>query len=281
MKVLLFAAAALISGFAFYRVYPSIRSRRRRKIYARAFPAQWVEFLEAEIPLYRRLPRALRPALHGHINVLLKEKIFEGCGGLELDEEKRLVIAALAAFLLLNRETGYFPGFRTILVYPDTFVVPGVEYDGPIQTTGTDARSGESWKRGPIVLSWEDIRRSISNANSGYNVVLHEFAHKLDEENAGYEGLPLLSDPKQYESWAAVLSREYQTLRRTRSSVLDPYGATSPAEFFAVATEAFFQRSTAFRSHHRALYDELAGYYRVDPARWDDSKSPGWTKEKL
>ncbi len=269
MTALLVAFAVLAAIFALYRMLPAFRARRRGKVYARAFPAAWAAYLEAEVPLYRRLPMTFRPQLHGHINVLLAEKTFEGCGGLELGEEQPLVIAALAAFLLLNRKTDYFPGFRTILVYPDTFVVPATEYDGPIQITGPDLRSGESWMRGPVVLSWGDIRRSIADTDAGYNVVLHEFAHKLDEENPDYEGLPLLSSPEQYDSWAAVLSREYQALRRAGSDVLDDYGATSPAEFFAVPTEAFFQRSAEFKSRHRALYDELATYYRIDPALWE------------
>jgi MtfA peptidase len=224
------------------------------------------------VPIYRRLPRELREQLHGHINVFLGEKEFEGCGGLTLTDEIRVTIAAQACVLLLNRETDYFPGFRTVLVYPETYVAPGTHIDGPIETHGEDIRAGESWHRGPVVLSWGDVMRGTSAHGAAHNVVLHEFAHKLDEENEHSDGLPVLPDSAQQKTWAEVLGREYHALQAAAEkggdSVLDHYGATSPAEFFAVATETFFETPVALKGKHALLYEELKKFYNVDPFRW-------------
>ncbi len=221
------------------------------------------------------MPESLRSQLHGHMNVFLEEKIFVGCGGLEMRDEIRVTIAAQACVLLLNRLTDYYPGFTTILVYPDTYVAREVTTDGMLETVEEQARAGESWHRGPVVLSWEDVLR-VANQYSGENVVLHEFAHKLDEENERLDGLPLLGDRSQYESWARVLQSEFQCLKtragRSGPSVLDDYGAESPAEFFAVATEAFFERPRELSAQHPQLYEQLRRFYNADPASWNEIK---------
>lgn len=228
------------------------------------------------MPLYRAMPAPLRAQLHGHVHVFLEEKIFVGCGGLEMSDEIRVTIAAQACVLLLNRITDYYPGFATILVYPDTYVAREVINDGMLESVEEHARAGESWHRGPVVLSWEDVLRG-SSEYEGQNVVLHEFAHKLDEENEQLDGLPVLSDPGQYPSWARVLNAEFESLRlsaeRREPTVLDDYGAESPAEFFAVATEAFFERPRELSEEHPQLYEQLRLYFNVDPGSWESRQN--------
>ena len=249
-----------------------LRRRRRRALRDALTQPGWEAALQRQVPLYRTLPAALRPELHGHMRVFLREKTFVGCNGLVVDDNMRLVIAAQACLLLLGRATDYFPGFTTILVYPETFVVPVVHRDGVVETRAEEIRLGESWERGPVVLSWGDIERALSKAEDCSNVVLHEFAHKLDEENGLVDGVPALADTSTAAAWSDVLGREYDLLRlRARNfddDVLDGYGATSPAEFFAVATEAFFEQPRALAASHTRLYEVLRGYYRVDPAGW-------------
>lgn len=254
-----------------------LRRLRRARLFRRAVPLEWPSTLERSVPLYRHLPLPLRTQLHGHMQVFLAEKRFIGCNGLTVDASMRHCIAAQACMLLLNRDTDYFADFTNILVYPESFVVPVVTRDGPLETHDEELRSGESWQRGPIVLSWADITHGLAAADDGHNVVLHEFAHKLDEENGALDGVPALADDTMQKAWMDVLGREYDLLRlRARNAtdgVLDDYGATSPAEFFAVATEAFFERPRALSVRHPRLYETLRGYFQVDPASWAVNKS--------
>lgn len=240
----------------------------------RALPvaSEWRRLLERDVALYRRLPPALRDELHGHLQVFLAEKRFVGCAGLVVTEAMRVTIAAQACLLLLNRPADYFPGFTSILLYPDAFVVPRTVHDGVLETRDHEARSGEAWQRGPVVLSWADVLRDMDRVRPEHNVVLHEFAHKLDAENDVMDGLPVLDDAGQYRRWSEIMQREYGLLQQAQATdgddVLDDYGATAPAEFFAVATEAFFERPAALERERPALYAVLKHFYRVDPARW-------------
>jgi Mlc titration factor MtfA (ptsG expression regulator) len=257
-------------------VIPRWQRARRRRLAARPPPPEWAALLAREAPLFRRLPAPLQERLQRHMQVFLHDKRFVGCDGLVVDERMRLVIAAYACLLLLERGDGAFPGFTTILVYPETFVVPTVARDGYLETHGEEARLGESWERGPLILSWADIERGA--ADGGYNVVLHEFAHKLDEENGAVDGVPALPDAQAQSEWVDVMGREYDLLRlRARNAddgVLDDYAATSPAEFFAVATECFFARPQALAARHPRLYAMLQRYYRLDPATWEAGGAP-------
>ena len=221
------------------------------------------------------MPDALRAQLRGHVNVFLEEKAFVGCGGLEMSDEIRVTIAGHACLLLLNRITDYYPGFTTILVYPDTYVAREVTRDGMLETVEEQARAGESWHRGPVVLSWEDVLRATDRGHAGDNVVLHEFAHKLDEENEQLDGLPVLADQRQYATWAEVFNREFESLRRSvergEPTVLDDYGAESPSEFFAVVTETFFERPRELSAQHPQLYEQMRRFFNLDPASWNES----------
>jgi Mlc titration factor MtfA (ptsG expression regulator) len=265
--------AAVAAWFAWRHFYRS----RREKTFNRRFPDAWIDILERNVSIYRGLPQSMRSQLHGHVNVFLEEKVFVGCGGLEISDDIRVTIAGYACLLLLNRITDYYPGFTTILVYPDTYVAREVMRDGELETVEEQARAGESWHRGPVVLSWEDVRRADDRTHRGENVALHEFAHKLDEENERLNGLPVLADRRQYASWAEVFSREFDALKRSvergEPTLLDSYGAESPSEFFAVVTEAFFQRPRELTLRHPLLYEQMRRYFNLDPASWKEMEN--------
>jgi hypothetical protein len=225
--------------------------------------------VEKNVPLYGRLPEELKEQLHGLVHVFLAEKHFEGCGGQEITDEIRVTIAAQACMLLLNRKARYFAKLKTILVYPHTYVAKSVSSDGHIVVDEDSVRLGESWQNGPVVLAWDSVTGGTSNAYDARNVVLHEFAHQLDQEDGAADGAPILGGRSRYVAWARVLGAEYDAMQKRRRSVMDRYGATNPAEFFAVATEAFFEKSKQMRKRHPELYNALREYYRLDPASWE------------
>ena len=249
-----------------------LRRFRRKKLFDMPISDSYRRILQRNVPLYGRMPPELRRQLEGHVNVLLDEKRFTGCAGQEMSDEIRLTIAGHAGLLLLNRPGEYFPDFTSILVYPDTYIADEVSYDGEVEIHEQVARAGESWERGPVVLSWQDIVHGLSGEADGMNVILHEFAHKLDEQNGDTEGAPLLGSDADYAEWARVLSEEFAALEKSvhagEEALLDDYALHSPAEFFAVATEVFFEKPDEMRRMLPKLYAQLAGYYRVDPAGW-------------
>jgi len=271
MPWILLLAVLLICAAIFGRRY--LRGLRRKRLTNNPFPAAWGKILKRNVPLYRRLPAALRRQLQGHILVLLAEKNFEGCGGLEMTDEIKVTIAAQAGILLLNRKPMYYPDLESILVYPGTFVAEDITpLSDHAYLEGETELLGESWKRGTLILAWDAVKHAALDVHGGQNVVLHEFAHQLDQENGAADGAPLLERGAQYSAWARTLGKEYRKLQRsTRQglrSVMDEYGATDPAEFFAVATETFFERPLAMQRRHQELYAILADYYKLDPAAW-------------
>jgi Mlc titration factor MtfA (ptsG expression regulator) len=266
----LIAVPAAVAIYIFGK--PGRVAARRARIRERPSPEGLEDVLSRNVGLYQQVPDDLRSQLHGHVNVFLSEKRFLGLGGQEITPEVQLTVAGIACLLLLNKKPSYFPGFASILVYPDTYETTQVENDGVVETHRRSRRAGESWHRGPVVLSWRDVLRGAANAGDGYNVVLHEFAHKLDEENSGTNGQPILRETGHYKEWAEVLSQEYREfagrVQRRRNRVINEYGLTSPAEFFAVATESFFEKAVAMEKRLPDLYDQLKKYYGVDPASW-------------
>ena len=253
-------------------MFSYLKHRRRARLRAEPFPVEWKKLIERNVPLFSRLPAADRTELLGHVQVLLAEKHWEGAGGLELTDEIRVTIAAQACVLLLHREHDYYPRVTTILIYPSTYVAAGERHiGGGIWEDAEEVRLGHTQQQlGAIVLAWDAALHGSRVYDDGQNVVLHEFAHQLDFEGDSTDGTPLLETRQQYLSWARVLGAEYQRLRRLdatgESSFLDKYGATNPAEFFAVVTEFFFERSVELRAGYPSLYAELKGYYRQDPA---------------
>ena len=206
--------------------------------------------------------------------MFLAEKRFEGCGGLAITDEIRVTIAAQACLLLLHRKTDYFPALLTILVYPSAYMVEEKrQIEDHVWEEGTMTRLGETGRRmGSLVLSWDAVKSGAADPSDGKNVVLHEFAHQLDYENFAADGVPGLTTREQQLSWSEVMKTEFASLRAADETgiptLLDTYGATNPAEFFAVSTEAFFERPCALRSRHPKLYAELQRYFRQDPVEY-------------
>jgi len=257
------------------RIMFGLTRRRREKLRRQPFPDTWRQYLKRRVPLYVRLPGEDRRELEGHIHVFLDEKRFEGCGGFVLSDEIRVVIAAQACLLLLHRETGYFPGLSSVVVYPTAFIVDRRDYDeAGVVTEETGPLVGESWDTGCVILAWDEVLESCASDDDGYNVVIHEFAHQLDAEDGITDGAPALPTRAHQRTWARVLGGEYRRLREMLEAggetVLDEYGASDPAEFFAVVTESFFEMPGHLRQEHPELYAELKRYYRQDPAEWGE-----------
>jgi Mlc titration factor MtfA (ptsG expression regulator) len=299
------------------------KEKRREKLRSRPFPEAWDRLLLKNVPLFRRLPPVDREELHGHIHVFLEEKHFSGCGGLEITEEIRLVVAAQACVLLLHRDTDYYPELASILVYPSTYVAPAADVRGGIVNEYEEERSGETWEQGSLVLSWDDVAGTavpLLHADEGhrggngrshdkhamrdaltvseareeleggraarekdedeeveelvpaFNVVLHEFAHQLDLENGEMDGVPRLASKEHYDRWTNVFADAFDKLDAQLDDGIDPviddYAAEDDVEFFAVATESFFETPFALRDEFPEVFDELRSYYRQDPTTW-------------
>ena len=265
------ALAALVA--AWIALEPRIVAIRRSRLRARTFPAGWRAILRRRVPIVRRMPDGLRRQLLGHIQVFVAEKPFVGCDGLEVTDEMRVTIAAHACLLLLDRPDHYYPRLHQVLVYPGPFVAERPRRDA-IGLVHDESRvlSGESWAHGQVILSWPDVVEGAALAGDGRNVAIHEFAHQLDQEKGHANGAPELAGFQRYPRWSSVLAQEYGALRERllnrEASILDPYAATDPAEFFAVSSEVFFGQPRRMQAEHPALYGELSRYYRVDPARW-------------
>lgn len=270
----------LLCAFALIGLAWWLPAWRRRRRLVRPLPSAWRAILEQRLPVCDALDDDLKRQLHRNVAEFLNDKTFYGCGGLEVTDEMRVTIAAEACLLLLNRAVGVYPAVRFILVYPGGFVVPRREYDASGVVSERDmAVLGEAWDRGKVILSWDDVDKGVRDFADGHNVVLHEFAHQLDAESGSFNGAPPLSAPSSYRSWARVLGEEYEHLRRDalagHRGLMDHYGATNPAEFFAVATEAFFERPRRMAREHPALFQQLAGFYRIDPRSWQRWPSRG------
>jgi Mlc titration factor MtfA (ptsG expression regulator) len=247
-----------------------LKKRRREKLRHTPLPYAWISVLKTNVPLYNRLRAADQAELHGHIQVFLAEKLFEGCRGLEITDEIRVTIAAQACILLLHRQTDYYPGLTSILVHPQAYIAPNRRHIGDgVIIEGPEVRLGESWYRGSVVLSWEDIQRQIHEHDKAQNVVLHEFAHQIDIAGGQGDSSPILQKAASFAEWAETLQENFEQLRddviADRPTVLDDYGATNPAEFFAVATECFFEDPHPLKQYHPRLYDELKEFYQQDP----------------
>jgi MtfA peptidase len=252
-----------------------ITEMRRKRLRSAPFPPAWEHNLERRVPLYGRLPEQDRRELKGAIQIFLAEKSFDGCGGFVITDEVRLTVAAQACLLLLHRETDYFPGLSSIVIYPREYLAPQADVDeSGVVTEWTDLLSGESSRVGTVVLSWEDVMDEGLETHESYNVVLHEFAHQLDAEDGITSGAPLLPRRSRNRTLSEVLESGFQRLKdevlHGRATVLDPYGEDSLEEFFAVATECFFIRPLSLREWDFCLFTELVRYYRQNPAQWKD-----------
>ena len=234
-------------------------------------PCTLISCIQKNVPYYRLLPLDDRFELHQHIQIFINEKGFEGCGGLEITEEIKVTIAAQACILLLHRQTDYYPGLTAILVYPSAYLAKSQEHlPGGVVAEGHEVREGESWGHGVVVLSWEDVLAGAANPYDGHNLVFHEFAHQLDSSAGAGDDSEILRDIDKYFEWAQAIEEDYHKLRDDiqwhRHSLLDEYGGINEAEFFAVATECFFEQGNRMRDDHPQLYAQLKKFYNQDPA---------------
>jgi Mlc titration factor MtfA (ptsG expression regulator) len=259
-------------------IFALLKQRRRRRLRARPFPNTWLNSIQDHLVFFDRMSGVDRTELLGHIQVFLAEKCFEGCAGFAITDEIRVIIAAQACLLLLHRKTDYFPELVTILIYPEIYMAEEKRQLGEhLWEEGTVSRLGETGRRmGSLVLSWGAVKHGAADPSDGKNVVLHEFAHQLDFENGAVDGVPGLASREQQSGWAKVMRSEYASLRAADESgvptLLDTYGATNPAEFFAVSVEAFFERPRALRACHPRLYAELSKYFQQDPVEFSAEK---------
>lgn len=245
---------------------------RRARLARQPFPHEWRSIVRRRVPLVRRLPADLRLQLHRLIQRFVAEVPFIGCAGQAVDDEVRVTIAAQACLLLLNRG-GAFEGLTEVLVYPGAFAVNRVQQEpGGVQHEGRQALAGESHGRGAVVLSWQDALEGAADPADGRNVVIHEFAHRLDQAHGPANGAPWLGPRRGYEEWSRVLGAEYAALRARldagEEGLIPAYGATDPAEFFAVVSELYFEQPAALKHAHAALYEQLKKAYRTDPSTW-------------
>ena len=243
----------------------------RQRIIEYEFPAEWLEILKENVPFYNLLPAGQQRELQQLIMVFADEKIFEGCSGLELTDEIIVTVAAQACILLLGQNHNLYPNLRTILIYPTAYFAPEVKHlrDGSILET-VQFRFGESWSRGQVVLAWDEIKQDTLDINDGHNLVFHEFAHQLDYEYGIADKIPSMVRRSKYMTWARILSDEYDKLLtdslNNRETLLNKYGAISHSEFFAVATEYYFEKPVELKTLHPELYRQLNDFYKLDTA---------------
>ena len=252
---------------------PLFTEWRRQRVRRQPFPPEWRQILRQRWPYFHAMPADLQLQLKKHVQVFLAEKAIIGCNGLVVTDEMRVTIAAQACLLLLNRRGDCFVNLRQILVYPGAFIARKLHADGTgVLQEQRRALAGESWSLGQMVLSWEDTLEGALLPDDGRNVVIHEFAHQLDQENGPANGAPCLRGRGRRDRWARVMSAEFAALQQRvatgQPSLLSDYGATDPAEFFAVASEVFFEQPQRLAAEHAALYRELSGLYRVNPLSW-------------
>jgi hypothetical protein len=245
-----------------------LKKRRRRKIQQGAWPPRWTEHLFHNARLCRLLDDAHMTLLQQRTQVLVAEKHWEAVDGLTLTEEVQVTIAGQAALMLLGTDDFYFDNVSTIVVFPESF-------ERDVRSgylTERRHHAGEAWHGGPVILSWQDVLAGGRNPHDGHNLILHEFAHTLDGIDGEMGGNVIFEDQATMQRWAEVSQREFQALQNaaklSQRTLLDHYGATNLAEFFAVASETFFELPQKLQSHHTELFELLMTYYRVDPRCW-------------
>lgn len=238
------------------------------------FPAAWQATLEREVPFYSRMPRDEdRSQLRSDIFRFVDDKTWTPFD-VDIDERKKLIIAAHACLLLNGRiDLPVYPRTREIILRSGVFGprTQSIAPDGRLFESH-EARIGEAWYRGPIVLSWGAIEPLTIAPHPAHNVILHEFAHALDHLDGHSDGTPPLESRRALAEWAEVFSREFERLRNAaeglQSNIIDPYGATNAPEFFAVVTEAFFCRATMLNRQHPELFEQMRLFFRQDPSGW-------------
>lgn len=244
---------------------------RESQLSKRAIAVEWQELFHHQLPFYSELSLSQQQRLQGKIQLFLKQKQFIGCKGFVITEEVRLLIAAQACYLALNLGSNPYPRLDSILVYPDAFQVKQTQALAEhILEERQVPVSGESWgKAGQVILAWGTIAWDLERWQDGHNVIFHEFAHQLDLGDGAMNGVPRLAKTQDYQRWRSVFTAEYQQLLSQLDhnipTIIDPYGASNPVEFFAVVTETFLEKGEALRQNHPQLYEVLQQYYQLRP----------------
>lgn len=242
------------------------RRDRRAGLRAKRLSKDDAEVVARVFPLWESIPESSRVQVEGWMHVFLDEKVFEACGDLEVvTREMKLAVAVQACLLIAHRPQDYYERLKSVLMYPGAY--RALDEHGE-----EDVRLGESWGTGSVVLGWKSVLQGARNDEDGYNVVLHEFAHQLDQEDGAADGVPELEDGDDYGRWSLAFTPSYdafcERVNAGKRSVLDDYGATNPAEFFAVATETFFERAKAMKREEPEVYGMLVEFYGMDPSSW-------------
>lgn len=247
------------------------KGRRRKALLETPLTPEQRAVVERLVPLVRRLPEPLRHSLEGKMNLFMDQVTFRGQNGLEVSDAMKLSIAAQACLLVVN-SPAWYDTLRNVLIYPSTFVARHDRHDGHLVHEASHANLGESWARGPVVLSWDAALHGGLVADDGHNVVIHEFAHQLDGLSGHTNGIPVLRKGQAYAGWERAMLGAYhdhvERLERGEPTLIDPYGATNHEEFFAEAIVTFFERPKALKREEPALYAQLAELLALDPAQW-------------
>ncbi len=264
LTVLLLGAVAL--GGRYW-----VNRQRTAGLLASALSVEQRALVETQVPLVLKLPPELRGKLEGKINLFLNQVEFVGCNGLEVSEEMRVSIAAQACLLVVNSDAWY-EHLNTVLIYPDAFKSMQTRHSGYVVVEREIVRTGESWLRGPVILSWAHSQQGAINATDGHNVVFHEFAHQIDDLSGRTDGVPNLGKNQTFSGWervfVAAYKRHVRHVQARRRTVIDPYGAEGYEEFFAVSVEVFFERAAALKHAEPEVYEQLSQLFQLDPSSW-------------
>lgn len=267
--LIFFALLLMVAGFFLYRHWS--KSQARHQLLATPLTDHQRAIIDLQVPLVRRLPADLRAKLDGKVNLFLDQVSFYGCDGLDVTEEMQLAIAAQACLLIVNSDLWY-DHLTTILIYPSAFKSRQRRQDGYVVSEKEIVRTGESWDRGPVILSWTHSKQGAQNDRDGQNVVLHEFAHQVDDLSGGTNGVPILSDGQSFAEWESVFLTAYdahvRAVEHGQPTVIDPYGATGHEEFFAVSVEVFFEQPQQLKRAVPEVYEQLSKLFRLDPVTW-------------
>lgn len=264
----------LLIYFIFYFFLKSKKQREKRlELLQQKFPDEWVKIIKEKVYLYNKMPVKLKTSLHNYIKIFLIEKNFVGEEGLEINDEIKLTIASQACLLLLHNRGNYFPYLKSIHVYPNVIILNKNHAKKQKTLLGQSSVGNKSGHDGKILLSWYDVELESKIPSLGSNVVLHEFAHQLDQEFGSATGIPRLKNLQENLQWREILIKDYKQLCEDldlkKETVFDRYGATNQVEFFAVATETFFTKSQEMSLKHPLLYQQLKNYYKLDPCEWN------------
>ncbi len=255
-------------------LYPAWRRKHRRHLLRQQpFPKAWRKLLQQRWPLYRALPADLQQELRRQIQRFIAEVEFVGCDGLTVTEPMRVLIAAQACLLTLKLPVNDYPGLRQVLVYPDAFAVKQDRPDvAGVVHNNMQWREGESWQQGQVILSWRHTLAGASIADDGRNLVVHEFAHQLDQQTGSVNGFPPLPTAQLQQDWSTQMQAAYtrlqQDLQQGIAPWIDPYAATNPAEFFAVISELFFEMPAYLAACQPGLYQLMQQFFQLDPQSW-------------